>query len=133
MTMARTAPAGFFLILQSPVTEQLIDIPFSEKFNSIEDFEFSPDESAIAVTGCHYPGEAARVHKVALPSLQMTPVSPADRLGVQAHWSPDGHYIIYSDYTGSDSPLAAADVRTGKLTRLTNPGVNGPDNWQGWR
>lgn len=129
--------ADFFLILQSTATKQLVDISFPEKFNSVLDFEFSPDESAIAVTfgvtGCDYPGDVARVYKVSLPTLQMTPVSPVDRLGVQAHWSPDGRYIIYSDYTGSDSPLVAADVRTGKLTRLTSPGDHGPDNWQGWR
>lgn len=129
--------ASFFLILQSAATKQLVDIPFPEKFNSVLDFEFSPDESAIAVTfgvtGCDYPGEAARIYKVSLPSLQMTPVSPADSLGVQAHWSPDGKFIIYSDYSGSDYPLVAADVHSGKLTRLTNPGPHGPDTWQGWR
>ena len=129
--------ADFFLILQSTATKQLIDIPFPEKFNTVHDFEFSPDESAIAVTfgvtGCDYPGDAARVYKISLPTLQMTPISPAERLGVRAHWSPDGKFIIYSDYTGSDSPLVAADVRTGELTRLTSPGMHGPDNWQGWR
>lgn len=129
--------ADFFLILQSTATKQLMDVPFPEKFNTMLDFEFSPDESAIAVTfgvtGCDYPGDVARVYKISLPSLQMTPISPADRLGVQAHWSPDGKFIIYSDYTGGDSPLVAADVRTGRLMRLTNPGVHGPDTWQGWR
>jgi hypothetical protein len=129
--------ASFFLILQSAASKQLVDIPFPEKFNSVLDFEFSPDESAIAVTfgvtGCDYPGDAARIYKVSLPGLQMTPISPADRLGVQAHWSPDAKFIIYSDYTGGDFPLVAADVRTGKLTRLTNPGPHGPDTWLGWR
>lgn len=129
--------ADFFLIVQYTATKQLIDIPFPEKFNSVLDFEFSPDGSSIAVTfgvtGCDYPGEAARVYRVSLPNLELTPISPGDRLGVQAHWSPDGKFIIYSDYTGSDSPLVAADVRTGKLTRLTNPGLNGPDYWRNWR
>lgn len=129
--------ADFFLILQPAATKQLIDVPFPEKFNTILDFEFSPDESAMAVTfgvtGCDYPGEVARVYKVSLPTLQMTPISPAGRLGVRAHWSPDGKFIVYADFTESGIPLVAADVRTGKLTRLTSPGENGLDTWQGWR
>lgn len=129
--------ADSFLILQPAATKQLIDVPFPEKFSAMLDFEFSPDESAIAVTfgtpACDYPGDAARVYKVSLPTLQMTPISPAGRLSVRAHWSPDGKFIVYADFTESGIPLIAADVRTGKLTRLTSPGVQGLDTWQGWR
>lgn len=131
------AGANSFLILQPTATKQLIDVPLPEKFTAMLDFEFSPDESAIAVTfgtpACDYPGDAARVYKVSLPTLQMTPISPAGRLGVRAHWSPDGRFIVYADFTESGIPLVAADVHTGKLTRLTSPGEDGFDTWQGWR
>ena len=52
---------------------------------------------------------------------------------MQAHWSPDGKTIVYSDYTGSDTPLIAVDLRSGKAARLTNPGQNGPDTFLSWR
>lgn len=129
--------ASFDLLLQRSASKHLVKVPFPDGFDNVLDFEFSPDDRAIAVTfgvtGCDYPGDAARVYMVSLPDLQLTPISPADRLGVQAHWSPDGTSIVYSDYTGSDSPLVAVDLRTRKLTRLTSPGENGPDRWLRWR
>jgi Tol biopolymer transport system component len=101
------------------------------------DFSFSPDENAIAVTfgvvGCDYPGERARVYLVSLPELKLMPISPEDRLSVKPVWTPDGKAIVYSDYTGSDSPLVCFELVTRKITRLTNPGQFGPDTWLGWR
>jgi len=84
---------------------------------------------------CDYPGDKARVYSVSIPDLALTPLSPADRLSVQPRWSPDGKTIVYSDYSGSTPPLIAVDVRTGKVTKLTNPGQDGyaPDTFLSWR
>lgn len=73
------------------------------------------------------------MYEVSLPDLTLTPVSSADQMSVEAHWSPDGKSIVYQDFTGSDSPLAAVDVQTGKVTKLTNPKQDGPDFWPDWR
>ena len=51
----------------------------------------------------------------------------------QLSFSRDGKTIVYSDYTGSDTPLIAVDLRSGKAARLTNPGQNGPDTFLSWR
>lgn len=127
----------FVLVVQNSDTKQLLTIPFPDGFDSVLDYEFAPHDGAIAVTfgaaACDYPGDKARVYVVSLPHLTLTPISPPDRLSVQAHWAPNGEAIIYSDYTGSDTPLLAVDVQTGKTTRLTNPGLNGPDSWLAWR
>jgi hypothetical protein len=127
----------FALVVQNTSTKRLFEIPFPEKFDSVLDYAFSPDDSAIAITygteACDYPGEVARIYVVSLPNLTMTPISPADRLSVEAHWSPDGRTIIYSDYSSSGPPLIAVDVRSGKTATLTNPGQNGPDLWLAWR
>jgi len=127
---------AFFLIVQNSRTKQLVDVPYPEGFDTVLDFSFSPDERAIAVTygvvGCDYPGEKAQVFLVSLPELQLTPLSPAERMSVKPTWTPDGKVIVYSDYTGSDSPLLAVDLQTRKVTRLTNPGQFGPDTWLGW-
>jgi hypothetical protein len=128
---------SFAIVLQSTATKQLLQVPFPEGSDDVLDFSFSPAEDALAVTfgrvGCDYPGEMARVYIVSLPNLSLAPLSPVDRMSVQAHWSPDGKTIIYSDYTGSDTPLIAVDVRTGKAAKLTNPGQNGPDTFLSWR
>jgi len=128
---------SFALLVQRTATGQALTIPTPKEFDSVLDFEFSPDDRSIAVTygvtGCDYPGDSARIYQVQLSDLSMTPVSAADRISVQAHWSPDGHSILYTDYTGSDSPLVAIDVRSGKITRLTNPGAFGPDTFLAWR
>jgi hypothetical protein len=128
---------SFALILQSTKTKQLADVPYPKGFDTVLDFSFSPDESAIAVTfgavGCDYPGEVARVFLVSLPDLKMAPISPEDRLSVKPVWTPDGKAIVYSDYAGSDSPLVAYELATRKVTRLTSPGQSGPDTWLGWR
>jgi hypothetical protein len=125
------------LIIQNTKTKQLADVPFPKGFDTVLDFSFSPDENAIAVTfgvvGCDYPGERARVYLVSLPELKLTPISPEDRLSVKPVWTPDGKTIVYSDYTGSDSPLVSFELATHKITRLTNPGQFGPDTWLGWR
>ena len=75
----------------------------------------------------------AQVFLVSLPELKLTPISPEDRLSVKPVWTPDGKAIVYSDYTGSDSPLVAFDLATHKVTKLTTPGQFGPDNWLGWK
>ncbi len=132
---------SFNLILQIRATTQLIDVPFPPKFDTVLDFEFSPNERAIAVTfgvtGCDYPGDAARVYKVSLPELRLTPLSPADRLSAQAHWSPDGGTIVYTDYSGGppngSTSLQAIDVQKGRITKLTNSPAYGSDTWLGWR
>ena len=129
--------ASLGLILQNTGTKQLVDVPFPKGFDTVLDFSFSPDERTIAVTfgvvGCDYPGERARVYLVSLPEMRLAPVSPADRLSVKPVWTPDGKAIVYSDYTGSDSPLVALQLATRKVTRLTGPGQFGPDTWLGWR
>ena len=128
---------GSFALLVRTATGQVLTIPTPKEFDSVLDFEFSSDDRSIAVTygvtGCDYPGDSTRVYHVQLPDLTLTPVSPADRLSVQAHWSPDGRSILYTDYIGSDSPLVAIDLRSGKITRLTNPGTLGPDTFLSWR
>jgi hypothetical protein len=128
---------SFALILQNARTKQLVDVPYPKGFDTVLDFAFSPDESAIAVTfgvvGCDYPGDKARIYLVSLPEMKMTAISSEDRLSVKAVWTPDGKTVVYSDYTGSDSPLVAYEVATRKITRLTNPGQFGPDTWLAWR
>jgi hypothetical protein len=128
---------SFALTVLEVATKQLVKVPFPKGFDTVHDFEFSPDERAVAVTfgvtGCDYPGEAAQVFVVGLDDLKMTPVSPEQKLSVEAHWSPDGKKIVYLDYTGSDAGLVAADLATGRLARVTYPGPNGPDKWLAWR
>jgi dipeptidyl aminopeptidase/acylaminoacyl peptidase len=126
----------FALIVQEG--NELLDIPFPEGFDSVLDFQFSPDDSAIAVTfgvaGCDYPGERARVYVVSLPAVRLMPTSPADRMSVEPRWTPDGKTLVYVDYRGSDSPLVAFDLQTRKATPLTSPGqFFGPDTWLAWR
>jgi hypothetical protein len=127
----------FALNIELLGAKRLLEIPFPEGFDSVLDYSFSPAEDAVAVTfgraGCDYPGDLARVYLVSLSNLALTPLSPADRMSVQAHWSPDGKTVIYSDYTGSDTPLMALDLRTHKTTHLTYPGQNGPDTFLSWR
>lgn len=127
----------FALYVQLTATKQLLDVPFPKGFDSVLDYEFSDDDRAVTVTfgaeACDYPGDVARVYLVSLPSLAMKPISPADRLSVKARWSPDSKMVIYSDYTGSNSPLMAVEVETGRSFRLTNPGEDGPDELLGWR
>jgi len=48
----------------------------------------------------------------------------------QMFWSVKGRALVYPVNT---TPLVAVDVRSGKMTTLTNPGQNGPDTWLGWR
>ena len=128
--------AAFALILQNAKTKQLADVPYPKGFDTVLDFSFSPDESAMAVTfgvtGCDYPGEYARVYLVSLPDMKLTPISPEDRLSVKAVWTPDEKAIVHSDYKGSDSPLVAFELATHRITKLTNPGQFGPDTWLGW-
>ena len=125
------------LILQDTKTKQLMDVPYPKGFDTVLDFAFSPDEQTVAVTfgmvGCDYPGERAQIFVVSLPDLKLTSVSPEDRLSVKPVWTPDGKTIVYSDYTGSDSPLVAFELATRKVTRLTSPGQFGPDTWLAWR
>ena len=126
----------FALIVQQG--KQLSDVPFPEGFDSVLDFQFSPDDRAIAVTfgvaSCDYPGERARVYLVTLPEMTLKPVSPADRTSVDARWTPDGKTLVYVDYQGSNSPLVAFDLQTRRVTRLTSPGqFFGPDTWLAWR
>lgn len=127
---------SFALVVQSTSSRQLIHIPFPQGYDTVLDFAFSPDDRSIAVTfglvGCDYPGEAARIFKVSLPTLTLTPLTPADHLSVHAHWSPDGNVLLYTDYTGSDSPLIALDLRTARATKLTNPQQFGPDTFLAW-
>jgi hypothetical protein len=114
----------------------VIKVPFPQAFDSVLDFSFSSDESAIAVTfgaaACDYPGDVAGVYVVSLADLKLAPISAADRLRVKAHWSPDSQFVIYSDYSGSDSPLMAVEVQTGRSTKLTNPDQWGPDEFLAW-
>ena len=128
---------SFALIVHRASTGKLVTIPMPKEYDSVLDFAFSADDRSIAVTfgvtGCDYPGDTARIYRVDLSDLALTPISPADRLSVQAHWSPDGNTILYTDYTGSDSPLVAIDLRSHKITRLTNPGTLGPDTFLSWR
>ncbi len=124
----------FAIVLQKTDTRQLLKVPFPDGFESVVDFAFSPDDRSLAVTfggeSCDYPGDKARVYVVSLPDLVLTPLSPADRLSVQPHWSPDGKAIVHSDFLAST--LIVVDVRTGKATKLTNPGQNGPDTFLSW-
>jgi len=128
---------AFALTVFETATKRVVGVPFPKGFDTVLDFEFSPDEGAVAVTygvtGCDYPGDAARVFVVSLADLTMTPVSPENQLSVEAHWSPDGKKIVFLDYTGSDAGIVVADVMTGSLVRITNPGPNGPDKWVAWR
>ncbi len=127
----------FAIVLQKTATRQLLKVPFPDGFTSVLHFAFSPDERALAVTfgveGCDYPGDKARLYVVSLPDLALTPLSPAGRLSVQPHWSPDGKAIVYSDFLAST--LIVVDVRTGKATNLTNPGQygNATDVFLSWR
>jgi hypothetical protein len=131
------AGGTFALNVEVPGARKLLQIPFPEGFASVLDYSFSPTEDAVAVTfgraGCDYPGDVARVYIVTLSNLALAPLSPADRMSVQVHWSPDAKTVIYSDYTGSDTPLVALDLRTRKATILTHPGQNGPDTFLSWR
>src|SRR5713101_462536 len=125
----------FAIVLHKTDTRQRLKVPFPDGFTSVLDFAFSPDDRSLAVTfgveSCDYPGDKARVYVVSLPDLALTPLSPAGRLSVQPHWSPDGKAIVYSDFLAST--LIVVDVRTGKATKLTNPGQNGPDTFLSWR
>ena len=125
------------LMIQNTKTKQLMDVPYPKGFDTVLDFSFSPDEKTIAVAfgvvGCDYPGERAQIFLVSFPDLKLTPISPEDRLSVKPVWTPDGKTVVYSDYTGSDSPLVAFELATHKMTRLTNPGQLGPDTWIAWR
>lgn len=127
--------AFLHLILQTPGTKQLVDVRFPEGFDTVLDFEFSPDERAIAVTfgvnDCDYPGSSARVYKVSLADLSLTPISPANGICVKAHWSPDGKAIVYQE--GAAGSLVAVDVQTGKVNQLTNNTQSWFDSWLGWR
>ena len=129
--------AALALTVFETVTKRAVSVPFPKGFDTVRDFEFSPDERAVTVTfgvtGCDYPGEAARVFMVSLADLKMTPISPENRLSVEAHWSPDGKKIVFLDYSGSDAGIMVADVTTGEVARVTNPGQNGPDKWVAWR
>jgi hypothetical protein len=126
----------FALSLLKTGAKQLIKVPFPQGFDSVLDFAFSPDESAIAVTfggaTCDYPGDVARVYVFSPADLKLRPISPPDRLSVKAHWSPDSRVVIYSDYSGSGSPLMAVDVQSGNGIALTNPGQWGPDEFLAW-
>jgi len=125
------------LIIKNGETKQLTDVPYPKGFDTVLDFAFSPDEKAIAVTfgvvGCDYPGDKARIYLVSLPDMKLAPISPEDKLSVKPVWTPNGKTIVYSDYTGSDSPLVALELATRKVSRLTNPGQFGPDTWLAWR
>jgi hypothetical protein len=129
----------YALILQKTATRQLLKVPFPDGFEKVVDFAFSPDDRALAVTfgveGCDYPGSKARVYVVSLPDLALTPLSPAGRLSVQPHWSPDSRAIVYSDFSAITPPIIVVDVRTGKATNLTNPGEysNATDVFVSWR
>jgi len=128
---------SFALTVLEAATKRLVKVPFPKGFDTVLDFEFSPDERAVAVTfgvtGCDYPGEAARVFVAGLDDLKLTPISPENKLSVEAHWSPDGKKIVYLDYTGSDAGLVVVDLASGRLARVTNPGQLGPDKWLAWR
>jgi hypothetical protein len=129
---------AFYLLLQDTRTKRLIDIPFPKGFDTALDFSFSPNDRSIAVTfgvvGCDYPGDRAQIFLVSLPDLQMTAVSPAERLSLEPRWTPDGKSPVYVDYAGSPSPLIAIDLQTRKTKRLTTPDQYfGPDKWIAWR
>lgn len=128
---------SFALILQEMGAKQLKDVPYPKGFDTVLDFEFSPDEKSAAVTfgvvGCDYPGDRAQIFLVSLADLKTRPISPQDRLSVKPVWSPDGKVLVFSDYSGSESPLVAFDLATGKMTRITKAGQFGPDEWLGWR
>ncbi|HEU0370251.1 MAG TPA: hypothetical protein VFR42_13620 [Candidatus Acidoferrum sp.] len=128
---------AFALTVFETATKRAVSVPFPKGFDTVLDFEFSPDERALAVTygvtGCDYPGDAARVFVVSLADLKMTPISPENKLSVEAHWSPGGKKIVFLDYTGSDAGIVIADVKTGNVVRVTSPGQNGPDKWVAWR
>lgn len=128
---------SFVLTVFEAASKRQVNVPFPKGFDTVLDFEFSPDERALAVTygvtGCDYPGEAARVFVVSLADLKMTPISPENKLSVEAHWSPDGKKIVFLDYSGSDAGIVVADVTTREVARVTNPGQNGPDKWVAWR
>ena len=128
---------AFALTVFETATKRPVSVPFPIGFDTVLDFEFSPDERALAVTygvtGCDYPGDAARVFVVSLADLKMTPISPEKKLSVEAHWSPGGKKIVFLDYTGSDAGIVIADVKTGNVVRVTSPGQNGPDKWVAWR
>jgi hypothetical protein len=129
--------AVYDLTVRQTASKRSRIVPFPKTFDSILDFEFSPDERSIAVTfgaaSCDYPGDKARVFLVSLPDLSLRPISPADRLSVEAHWTPDSAGIVYADYTEGSEPIMLFNVRTGRTVRLTNPRTNGPDEWLGWR
>ncbi len=112
-------------------------VPFPRGFDTVLDFAFSPEDRAIAVTfgaaACDYPGDVARVFVVSLPSMTLKPLSPADRLSVKAHWSPDSKMVVYSDYTPGEYSLVAANIATGRKIRLTTAGYDGPDELLGWQ
>lgn len=113
-------------------------IPYPEGFDSVLDFDLAPDGEAVALTygaaACDYPGDVARIYVVRLADLKMEAVSPADHLSVKVKWSPDGRTLAFSDYTaGNYSPLYQYEVASHKLTRLTDPGEDGPDEMLGWR
>ncbi len=118
-------------------TAQTFDIPFPHGFDNVLDFAFSPDDRNVAVTfgaaACDYPGDVARVYLVSLSDLKIRPISPADHLSVRVQWTPDAKTLIYQDYAGSNSPLVAVNLSTGIVSRLTNPGDDGPDEWLAWR
>jgi hypothetical protein len=128
---------AFALTVFETATKRPVSVPFPKGFDTVLDFEFSPDERALAVTygvtGCDYPGDAARVFVVSLADLKMTPLSPENKLSVEAHWSPGGEKIVFLDYTGSDAGIVIADLTTGNVVRATSPGQNGPDKWVAWR
>ena len=127
----------FSLSVMETGNGRVLHIPFPPGFDSVLDYEISPHDSTIAITfgtaSCDYPGDLARVYMVSLPQMELSPVSRADALGIEAHWSPDGKAIVYQEYTGSDSPLMVYDVATGQTHRLTSPGKLGPDHFLGWR
>jgi hypothetical protein len=128
---------AFALTVFETATKRPVSVGFPKGFDTVLDFEFSPDERAVAVTfgvtGCDYSGEAARVFVVSLADLKLTPISPENKLSVEAHWSPDGKKIVFLDYTGSDAGIVVADVTTGDVMWVTNPSQNGPDKWVAWR
>jgi len=128
---------AFALTVFETATKRPVNVPFPEGFDTVLDFEFSPDERALAVTygltGCDYPGDVARVFVVSLADLKMTPISPENKLSAEAHWSPLGKKIAFLDYTESDAGIAIADVTTGNVVRVTSPRQNGPDKWVAWR
>jgi|SRR5690242_2486599 len=128
---------SFALVIINPVSKQRFQVAFPNGFDTVLDYEFSPDDRNVAVTfgvtGCDYPGDAARVFVVSLSDGTATPVSPNGRLSVQVHWSPDAKALVYTDYSGSDASLFAVDPETRKFVRLTDPGMNGPDQFLTWR